>query len=168
VKINTYKKTLYNRTMLPDDELKYLNSLENPSARLRALHEAGWSLSTLASSITPPRPKSSLYYQVKNAPSSDLSRPIPSPPLPALPVRSISPQVSSKNAEELARLSALARNCRSRTPPSSPYRVANNKLTDLAVSLYLQGVPVSAIAKAAKVSARAMFRRVSRGLGNVK
>jgi hypothetical protein len=166
-KINTYEKTLYNRAMLPQEELDYLDSLQNPSERLRALHEAGWSLSTLASSIKPPRPKSTLYYQVKNAPSPDLSRPVPPPPAPLPQVRSISPSVNAKQAEELASLSALARNCRSKTPPSSPYRLANTELTELVTSLYLQGVPVNTIAKAAKVSPRAMFRRVSKGLGNV-
>ena len=153
--------------MLPDEEVQYLQSHPNPQTRLRALFEAGWSLASIGDSLTPPRPKSTLYYQIKNAPYSDTTTPLPTPTPKNVHIRPISPQIPKTKAEELARLAALARNCRAKTPSSSPYRVANNQLTELVTALYLKGVPVNSIARAAKVSSRAMFRRVSKGIGNI-
>lgn len=150
--------------MLPSDEIDYIQQHPQPSSRLKALFEAGWSLSSIGSSLNPPVAKSTLYYQIRTATEADISRPVPSIPEKKLSIRPISPQVPKSTAEELARLAKLARNCRAKTTASSPFRVANEKLTRIAVELYQSGVPVNSIAKAAKVSPRAMYRRVSKGL----
>lgn len=152
--------------MLPEDEIRFLNSL-GPSIpnRLLALHQVGWSLKELGDSLQPPRPKSTVFNWIKQESTSllDDSHPLPHP-TPSLPVRPISPKVPPRLVPELKRLSHLAQRCRARTPPSSPFRIANEELTLLATDLYLKGVPVDRIAKAAEVSPRAMFRRVSKGL----
>lgn len=152
--------------MLPEDEINFLNSL-GPLVpnRLLALHQAGWSLKELGDSLQPPRPKSTVYNWIKNEtePYNPQDSDIPLP-TPNLPIRPVSPKVPPRYVPELKRLSLLAQRCRAKTPPSSPFRVANDQLTVLATDLYLKGVPVDRIAKAAEVSARAMFRRVSRGL----
>ena len=155
--------------MLPEDESRFLNSLPQDLVpqRLKALHALGWSLKELGDSLQPPRPKSTVFNWIKQeeTPLTDIdsSHPLPSP-TPSLPVRPISPKVPPRLAPELLRLAKLAKLCRAKTPPSSPFRIANDELTRLATSLYLQGVPVDRIAKAAQVSSRAMFRRVNKGL----
>ena len=155
--------------MLPESEKEFLNSLGPliPN-RLLALHEAGWSLKELGESLTPPRPKSTVYNWIKqeNTGYTDEENPTPLP-TPNLPVRPISPKVPPKLVPELKRLSHLAQRCRAKTPPSSPFRLANDDLTKLVTDLYLKGVPVQRIAKACEVSPRAMFRRVSKGLSNL-
>lgn len=155
--------------MLPESEKEFLNSLGPliPN-RLLALHEAGWSLKELGDSLIPPRPKSTVYNWIKQETTGYTDQEHPTPlPTPNLPVRPISPKVPPKLVPELKRLSHLAQRCRAKTPPSSPFRLANEDLTKLATDLYLKGVPVERIAKACGVSARAMFRRVNRGLSNL-
>jgi hypothetical protein len=155
--------------MLPESEKEFLNSLGPliPN-RLLALHEAGWSLKELGDSLTPPRPKSTVYNWTKqeNSGYTDEKHPVPLP-TPNLPMRPISPKVPPKLVPELKRLAHLAQRCRAKTPPSSPFRIANDDLTQLATELYLKGVPVQRIAKACEVSPRAMFRRVSKGLSTL-
>jgi hypothetical protein len=153
--------------MLPEDEVRFLNSC-GPLIpdRLYQLHQAGWSLSTLGDALTPPRPKSTIYNWIKSVETSTphtFEEPLPTPP-PKFVIRPLSPKVPPSLIPELQQLSLLAQRCRSKTPPSSPYKKANDRLTLLVTDLYLKGVPVNIIAKATGVSARAMFRRVERGL----
>jgi hypothetical protein len=151
--------------MLPEDEVRFLNSC-GPLIpdRLHQLHQAGWSLSTLGNSLTPPRPKSTVYNWIKSVETPHpFQEPLPTPPV-KFTIRPLSPKVPPSLIPELQNLSLLAQRCRSKTPPSSPYKKANDKLTQLVTDLYLKGVPVDTIAKATGVSARAMFRRVNRGL----
>jgi hypothetical protein len=151
--------------MLPEDELRFLNSC-GPLIpdRLHHLHQLGWSLSTLGKSLDPPRPKSTVYNWIKSVETPHtFSEPTPTPP-PKFVVRPLSPKVPPSLIPELQRLSLLAQKCRARTPPASPYKKANDRLTQLVTDLYLKGVPVDTIAKATGVSARAMFRRVDKGL----
>jgi len=165
---NTSEKTLYNNKMesLPPAEVEYLNSFPYPpTRRLAALHSWGWSLSTLAQALNPPRAKSTVHNWITNEGILDMTEPFPVPQK-ALPVRSISPQVPPHAVPHLKELSKLARQCRSRTPKSSPYRIANEELTETALSLYKRGVPVELIASASNVSSRAMFRRIEKGLKN--
>ena len=154
--------------MLPESEVRFLNScgplLNN---RLAALYSVGWSLSDLGKALNPPRPKSTVHNWIKSADLLYAMEPLPVPPPKPLPVRPLSPKVPKHIAEELKSLAPLAQLCRSRTPPSSIFRTSNDKLTELATNLYLQGVPVHDIARATGVSDRAMFRRVSKGLENV-
>ena len=155
--------------MLPESEKEFLNSLGPliPN-RLLALHEAGWSLKELGDSLTPPRPKSTVYNWIKQETTgyTDEKHPVPLP-TPNFPVRPISPKVPPKLVPELKRLAHLAQRCRAKTPPSSPFRIANDDLTKITTELYLKGVPVQRIAKACGVSSRAMFRRVSKGLSTL-
>jgi hypothetical protein len=151
---------------LPLSEVEYLNSFPYPpTRRLAALHTWGWSLSTLAKALDPPRAKSTVHNWITNEGILDMTEPFPMPQK-SLPVRSISPQVPPHAVPHLKELSKLARQCRSRTPKSSPYRLANEELTETALSLYRKGVPVELIASASGVSARAMFRRIEKGLKN--
>lgn len=152
--------------MLPEDEVRFLNSC-GPLIpdRLHHLHQAGWSLSILGKSLTPPRPKSTVYNWIQSVetPHNFDDNPVPKPQ-PKVTIRPLSPKVPPSLIPELKHLSALAQKCRSRTPPASPYKKANDRLTEVVTELYLKGVPVDTIAKATGVSARAMFRRVNRGL----
>jgi hypothetical protein len=177
--LNAYAKTLYNivmseRVYLPKDEVSFINSLQRPEveSRLRALWEAGWSLSLLGDSLAPPRPKTTVHFWVKRAASTEQKRPIPPPPPRSLTtsvptknaprLRSISPGVPPEMKPRLQELATLARRYRARTSPDSPLAQANRDLTATAIALRSMGVPTAAIAEAAGVSYRAMARRLSR------
>ena len=171
---------LYNRAMkqkvkLPEDEVRFISALDPvlvPS-RLRALWEAGWSLGIIASSIKPAKPKSTVHFWVKNAPSTEQRRQIPMPPPKSLTVsapllgtprtRSISPTVPPELRPRLQELSALAKRYRAKTSDDSPLAQANRELTELSLTLYHRGVPAADIAEAAGVTYRAMARRLSNG-----
>lgn len=161
------------KTQLPSEEVEFLASLPREAAesRLRALWEAGWSLQTLGDSLQPPRPKTTIHFWVKRAENQKQFREIPPPPPKSLTtsvplksaprLRSISPGVPPAMKSELRELSALARKYRAKCPPSSPYAIANQKLTERAEYLRMMGVPTAAIAEACGVSYRAMARRLS-------
>ena len=74
------------KTHLPKDEVSFIDSLERPAAesRLRALWEAGWSLSILGDSLSPARPKTTIHFWVKRATPVEQKRPIPHPLLVVL------------------------------------------------------------------------------------
>jgi hypothetical protein len=162
------------RIYLPKDEVSFINSLGRPELelRLRALWEAGWSLSIIGESLTPPRPKTTVHFWVKRAPSVEQKRSIPPPPPRSLTtsvptknaprLRSISPGVPPEMKPRLLELATLARRYRARTMPDSPLAQANRDLTATAIALRSMGVPTAAIAEAAGVSYRAMARRLSR------
>lgn len=162
------------RTTLPQDEVTFLSHLQRPDAeaRLRALWEAGWSLSSLGESLNPPRPKTTIHFWVKRAPNTQQSRAIPSPPPKSLTtsvptksaprLRSISPGVPPEMRPRLRELSVLAKRYRAKTPPDSPLHQANEELTAIARTLRSMGVPTADIAEAAGVSYRAMARRLSK------
>ena len=159
---------------LPTDEVVFINSLDRPAAesRIRALWEAGWSLSTIGESLEPPRPKTTVHFWVKRAASVEQKRLIPSPPPRSLTtsvptknaprLRSVSPGVPPEMKPRLQELSILARRYRARTTPDSPLAQANRDLTAMAIALRSMGVPTAAIAEAAGVSYRAMARRLSK------
>jgi hypothetical protein len=162
------------KTLLSKDEVGFIQSLDRPEAesRLRALWEAGWSLSTLGESMEPPRPKTTIHFWVKRADNREQRRPIPSPPPRSLTtsvptknaprLRSVSPGVPPDMKPKLQELATLAKRYRSRTLPDSPLAQANRDLTAMAFALRSMGVPTAAIAEAAGVSYRAMARRLSK------
>ena len=162
------------KTHLPKDEVSFIDSLERPAAesRLRALWEAGWSLSILGDSLSPARPKTTIHFWVKRATPEEQKRPIPPPPPRSLTtsvptknaprIRSVSPGVPPDMKPRLKELATLARRYRARTLPDSPLAKANQDLTAMAVALRFMGVPTAAIAEAAGVSYRAMARRLSK------
>lgn len=161
---------------LPHEEVRYLESLSisERDSRLKVLHEAGWSLNSLAKAIQ--APKTTVHFWVRNAQGSPKAteRIIPAPPrsLTALVpapyasrVRCVSPKVPPDLRPRLRELSELSKRYRSRTPSTSIFAQANRELTDLALSLRENGVPTSDIASAAGVSYRAMARRLEKGRG---
>ena len=151
---------------LPESEIAYLNTFPYPpTRRLAALRSVGWSLASLGKAMNPPRSKATIHNWTANEGILDLTPPVPVPSQPDLPAHSLSPLVPPSLVPELKRLAPLAQRYRSRTPSGSIYAESNEKLTELAVSLYLRGVPISAIAYASGVSDRAMYRRVSKSLG---
>lgn len=175
--MNVTTKTLYNKIvekiLLPKDEVTFIGSLPRSASesRLRALWQAGWSLSVLGESLEPPRPKTTVHFWVKRAVDIPQQRPTPSPPPRSLTtsvptksaprLRSISPGVPPDMKPRLRELSILARRYRAKTLPDSPLAKANRDLTAMAIALRSMGVPTAAIAEAAGVSYRAMARRLS-------
>lgn len=151
---------------LPVSEAEYLSTLQKRQlhSRLAALHARGWSLSQLATSLQPPRPKTTVHFWVRNAaPPPPTAPPIPAPPASAprnSHTRSISPKVPPDQRPILASLSLQARRYRSGTPDSSPTARANQELTIRALQLRDFGVPTAEIADAAGVSYRAMAKRI--------
>lgn len=162
------------KTQLPNDEVEFLGSLprEEMESRLRSLWESGWSLQSLGDSLIPPRPKTTIHFWVKRAENREQFREIPPPPPKSLttsvPIRSaprtrtVSPGVPPAMKPRLRELSALARRYRAKSPPDSPYAIANDQLTEMAQNLRMMGVPTVKIAEAAGVSYRAMARRLSK------
>jgi hypothetical protein len=160
--------------LLPRDEVVFIESLDRHTAesRLRALWEAGWSLSILGDSLQPSRPKTTIHFWVKRAAPTEQKRPLPSPPPRSLTtsvptknaprLRSVSPGVPPEMKPRLFELASLARRYRARTVPDSPLAQANRDLTAMAIALRSMGVPTAAIAEAAGVSYRAMARRLSK------
>jgi len=164
-----------NKPKLPKEEIKFLLSLSQDAftARLRSLWEAGWSLGTIAESFTPPKPKSTIHFWVKNATQQEQIKPIPETPSKSLTVlspladtprlRSISLGLPPEIRERLKNLSSLSRRYRSKSAANSEPALANFALTELAKSLHNRGVSTATIAEAAGVTYRAMARRISDG-----
>lgn len=163
---------------LPQNEINYLDSLSKTStnefhARLRALWEAGWSLSVLGNSVSPKRPRATIHYWVRKASVVAQSAPIPSPEynkslttalLGVVPAktRTIAPTVTPEVAQRLRSLSLQARRYRSRTTEGNRFAVANREFTALCKELRSQGVPAVDIAQAAGISYRAVARRIAK------
>lgn len=164
---------MLNQPKLPIEEIQYLSKLTRVEmeSRLRALWKAGWSLSSIGSSFSPPRPKTTIHFWVKRAQDLKQNKALPLPPTKSLTtsvptknaprLRSISPGVPPEIAPRLRELSALSKRYRARTRPDSPLAKANEELTYLAQQLRARGVPTAAIAEAAGVTYRAMARRLS-------
>lgn len=159
---------------LPKDEVIFLKNLgqEDFESRLLALREAGWSLSQIGASLSPPKPKTTVHLWTSKAAKKEQIREIPLPPPRSLTtsvptknaprLRTISPGVPADMKPRLRELSAKARRYRAKTPPGSPLALANDELTSVAKTLRSMGVPTAAIAEAAGVSYRAMARRISK------
>lgn len=141
------------------------------NARLRALYDAGWSLSSLASAFDPPRPRTTIRVWINSSlqPSAPLKDPIELPPSRSAdaPLRRTfsTPRrrrigLSDDTVAEIRTLAPLARRHRPRTSPGNRYRVANEDLTRLTRSLYSRGASIPELAEAAGVTYRAMYRRV--------
>jgi hypothetical protein len=155
------------------DEIRFLQALspDQQKARIRALWEAGWSLSTLGSALDPVRPKSTIHFWVRNSPSMEQRRPIPPAPPASLTtatptkfaphLRTISPGIPPDLKPKIRALSELSRRYRAKTRQDSAIALANKELTTLAKSLRNRGVPTAAIAEAAGVTYRAMAKRLS-------
>lgn len=177
--MNATSKMMYDikmteRPELPHDEVAFLESLSRPAteSRIKALWQAGWSLSIIGRSINPPRPKTTIHFWVRRAKDEHQFRPIPTPPpksfttsVPtktAPKIRSISPGVPPEMIPRLKELSTFAKRYRAKSSSDSVYSKANEELTTVSKTLRSMGVPTAAIAKAAGVSYRAMAKRVAK------
>lgn len=169
-----YDVLMRTQPLLPEDEVRFLESLpiHQFHARLAHLHAHGWSLATIARSLNPPKPKTTVHYWIQNAASSqDLRRPLPDPPPTSLTtavptykaprMRSISPNVPPDIRPKLRELSEKSKRYRAKTPSTSATAQANQELTKIALELHAHGVPTSKIAAAAGVTYRAMARRIA-------
>ena len=166
------------RAELPESEVQALRALPVPerNARLRALYDTGWSLSSLAAAFDPPRPRTTIRVWINSsAPLKDHASTPPIPPSPsknssaahsAQPRRTFSlPRrrrmgLPADAVQEIKTLAPLARRHRPRTSPGNRYRVANEDLTRLTRELYSSGASIPELAEAAGVTYRAMYRRV--------
>jgi hypothetical protein len=176
--IMVYSSSMNTQKPLPQTEIEFLDSLAKTStndfhSRLRALWEAGWSLSVLGNAVSPKRPRATIHYWVRKASLKSLSVPIPSPEFTrslslALAsevegkTRTIAPTVTPEVAARLASLSLQARRYRSRTTEGNRFAVANREFTVLCKELRSQGVPAVDIAQAAGISYRAVARRIAK------
>lgn len=163
---------------LPQGEIDFLSSLSRTNtaafhARLRALWEAGWSLSVLGNSVSPKRPRATIHYWVRKAevvpqiaavPFPEYNKPLASALLGVVPAktRTIGPTVTPDMARRLRDLSMQARRYRSRTASTNKFAVANEEFTALVKELRSQGVPAVDIAEAAGISYRAVARRAAK------
>jgi len=163
---------------LPQSEIAFLAELAKSDqkvfhARLRALWEAGWSLSILGNSVYPKRPRATIHYWVRKAEQYKPNTPIPTPqftqslPTALLGVvsastKTIAPSVTPEMSEKLRTLSLQARRYRSRTTQDNRFAVANREFTELVKELRSQGVPAVEIAEAAGISYRAVARRAAK------
>jgi len=163
---------------LPQSEINYLDSLSKGNvgefhSRLRALWEAGWSLSVLGNSLNPKRPRATIHYWVRKAQIKPQSVVIPTPEFikqftDALKseisgkTRTIAPTVTPEMAQRLRSLSLQARRYRSRTTEGNKFAVANREFTALVKELRSQGIPAIDIAQAAGISYRAVARRIAK------
>lgn len=165
---------------LPQSEINLLAELSMSDqkvfhSRLRALWEAGWSLSVLGNSVSPKRPRATIHYWVRKADAYRANTPIPSPEFNkpfttallgvvsgSAKTRTISPSVTPEVSERLRSLSLQARRYRSRTSDSNTFAVANREFTELVKELRAQGVPAVEIAEAAGISYRAVARRAAK------
>lgn len=163
---------------LPQSEIDYLDSLAKTDtdafqSRLRALWEAGWSLSILGNSVSPKRPRATIHFWVRKAVQKPQNAQIPQPsfnrPLTSVltseisgKTRTISPTVTPETAQKLRSLSLQARRYRSRTADTNRFAVANREFTAMCKELRSQGVPAVDIADAAGISYRAVARRIAK------
>lgn len=163
---------------LPQSEIDFLANLAKTDvkafhARLKALWEAGWSLSILGNSVSPKRPRATIHYWVRKAEAVPQLAAVPQPqfntPLStallgvvAAKPKTIAPSVTPEMAAKLRSLSLQARRYRSRTADSNKFALANREFTDLVKELRAQGVPAVEIASAAGISYRAVARRAAK------
>lgn len=154
---------------IPQAERDLLASLEKEQLwrRVQELHEAGWSLQSIADAFSSPRRRSTIRsWVIKPLPETITAiGNVPKPPIKKVRSkrkRVPSPGITHETQLDIARLSPLARRYRARTAPSSASHTANSRLTELAGELYASGVTVSELARASGVTYRAMKRRVDK------
>lgn len=178
---------------MPPAERDLLRALTGSElkARARALHEAGWSLASIANAFDPPRQRSSVRAWVLSPVTAE--QPAHLPPIPSLsssssssssssfiaaaesfssagdldPVRRrvydpTQPRVPPSARRRISSLAPLARRYRARTNPNGTYARANQELTEICDHLYRTGASVRELSLAAGVTYRAMARRLGR------
>jgi hypothetical protein len=155
---------------LPESEQVLLRSLVKDQlwSRVQLLHEAGWTLQSIADAFDPPRRRSTIRsWVIKEVTHHEFITATPTPPVKkprSVRQRPKSPGIPHDEQLRIARLSPLARRYRSRTSSGSASFTANNELTVIAGELFLKGVTVSELARASGVTYRAMKRRVDKAI----
>jgi hypothetical protein len=170
---------------LPQEEIDLLNTLyvEDKNLfrhRLRLLWLGGWSLSILAESVSPQRPRATIHYWVRNVDTNtttpENSQAIPEPKYPSPKTlvsalisdtpstasRVAKPSIPDDMKQNLRSLSLQARRYRAKTTQDNQFAKANREFTALVKALKNQGVPAADIANAAGISYRAIARRIAK------
>lgn len=164
-------RTSARRAPLPTSECEVLAALSGNGlhARVRALYEAGWSLSSIGDAFSPPRARTTVRSWINACELAPSDLPLvaaPPPPSPSSsqPVpsraRSLAPGIPEHARQRIAALAPVARRYRARTNPNSPIGQAHTDLTALCRELHSHGVPIRALANAAGVTYRAMSVRI--------
>lgn len=151
---------------LPECEVVYLVDLDpqHLRERVRDLFNAGWPLRAIQEALprNRRRSRSAIYNWIyeTTTPSTDTT-PIPTPTSHEyVPRRVPSPGIPATDQSQLTYLAQQARLFRSKHPLNHPYALANQQLTILVTSLYEKGVRIQELADAARVSYRAMYKRI--------
>lgn len=166
---------------LPVVEVESLVSCSGDAlrARVRALREAGWTFASIAEAWTPPRQRSSIRAIALQPTTTPLPI-VASPPSKSTSSTSLAaaershsrarrfydrshPTITRNDSARIATLAPLARRYRARANPDGTYARANEELTNLCTSLYRSGSSVVELAVAARVTYRAMARRIGVG-----
>ena len=156
--------------LLPPTEVEYLNSLPKDLQiqRVHDLYQAGWSLESIGSALSPTRPRTTMRTWVQKgslAERKTLDAPIPTPSYktPAegyQKQRPDSPGIQPKDQDQIKQLAPLARTYRAKMASTSAAAVANERLTELCKKLHDEGVSIRELAETAEVTYRAMYKRV--------
>lgn len=151
---------------LPECEVAYLENLhqQHLRERVRDLFNAGWTIRSIQEALPSHvrRSRTAIYNWIyeTTTPSTD-STPVPTPQTNEyVPRKPISPGISPDDRQLLTHLSQQARLFRSKHPLNHPYALANQQLTILVTTLYEKGVRIQELADAARVSYRAMYKRI--------
>lgn len=150
---------------LPPQEVELLNSIGVDAliGRVNALYLAGWPLQSIGESLNPPRPRTTIRsWVLKNQPNT-IDAPIPSPKQaesgPRKPKKVVQ-GIPQATLDDIKHLAPLARTFRSRMASTSAPSVANERLTSICKELYSNKVSIKALAAAAGVTYRAMYKRI--------
>ena len=165
-------RTSARRAPLPSTECEVLAALSGAGlhARVRALYEAGWSLSSIGDAFSPPRARTTVRSWVNADTSPVEALPlVPAPPPASVsgsqPVpsraRALAPGIPEHARQRISALAPVALRYRARTNPNSSIGQAHAELTALCRELHEHGVPIRALARAAGVTYRAMAMRVN-------
>lgn len=148
---------------LPTQEASLLRSLPLPERRGRArqLREVGWTFASIGAPLSAPR--STARAWATHPCFTPTLQPVPLPPPPRVR-RSLSSRapLSSDAAREISLLAPVASTFRALSSPTSPAARARARLDQLVSHHHSRGVPTSQLARAARVSYRAMYVRVQR------
>ena len=163
----TPRRTARGQT-LPESEVALLTSLRNDDlyARVAALYQAGWPLRAIGEAFSPVKARSSVSNMVEKAVHianlPEVLAPTLATPPEYVPVRPVSPGISSADLAQIAALAPRARKFRAGMSSAHRVAVANQQLTDLCLSLFEKDVTIRELADAAGVTYRAMAKRLGR------
>lgn len=155
---------------IPPSEIEYLQSLSGDvlHKRVQLLFDQGWTLRAIGEVLTPKRSRTTIKAWVERSRHHEILDPLPPTPSPNYDTHPDgyqrltpkSPGVSPSDAERLEYLASHAKNYRARMPQSSLPAQCNEELTALTLELYNVDVSIADIARAAKVTHRAIYKRL--------